>query len=72
MVFGAGADFPAFHVHVRPEFRYTHWFSQTTGAYAAVLAGSIYPVLNAVTLYSAAPSFQLKSDEASFLLGLTF
>jgi len=24
MVFGAGADFPAFHIHIRPEFRYTH------------------------------------------------
>jgi hypothetical protein len=30
IVAAAGADFPLFHGHLRPELRYTHWFAQST------------------------------------------
>jgi hypothetical protein len=67
-VAGAGADVPVFYVHLRPEFRYTHWFAQypTGVSYAGWVVPSNYSVSVAVA------GFQLKSDEASFLLGFTF
>jgi hypothetical protein len=62
---GAGIDLPLFHLHLRPEFRYTHWFSP-----------NVTPVFNAVLpeWFSVAPfpTFRTNANEASFLLGLTF
>jgi hypothetical protein len=70
IVAAAGVDFPVFHGHLRPEFRYTHWFAQNTAnGYYAVLANIYNPATHAVSLSA---SSQLKSDEASFLLGFTF
>jgi hypothetical protein len=68
LVVGAGADFSLFHGHLRPEFRYTHWFAQNTGAAVAFLG--LLSVPNGEVGLS--PSPELKNDEASFLLGFTF
>jgi hypothetical protein len=70
VVAGAGADFPLFHGHLRPEFRYTHWFAPTTGS--AVFALAIIPNGEVGSNLYLPSSLQLKNDEASFLLGFTF
>ena len=69
---GAGVDVPLFGLHLRPEFRYTHWFLPTTGS-----STGLVPLSNLVTISplvpTAAPSsFRTNQNEASFLLGLTF
>jgi hypothetical protein len=77
VVAGGGVDIPLLRAHLRPEFRYSHWFSQN----ATPLTGIVTPgaALNwngqVVSLFSsviAVPSFRTTQNEASFLLGLTF
>jgi hypothetical protein len=73
---GAGVDLPFFHRHLRPEFRYSHWFSP--GAGSAVYAGLATPtavILTGDFIAStpvAFPAFRTTQNEAAFLLGLTF
>lgn len=64
---GAGIDLALFHLHLRPEFRYSHWFSPS----ATPAVGFLIPsVLLTPALIS--PAFRTNMNEASFLLGLTF
>jgi len=67
---GAGADLPFFHRHLRPEFRYSHWFSPSAGSAVGVFSVSAF-ILPAPTTV-ASPTFRTNQNEASFLLGLTF
>jgi hypothetical protein len=77
IVAGGGVDVPLHRVHLRPEFRYSHWFSQSGTALPTAVPGGIVAVgqisfssfLTTVPLVS---SFRTKQNEASFLLGLTF
>ena len=64
---GAGIDLPFFHGHLRPEFRYSHWFLPSTSSAGWVTAGFF-----SLSSPIASPSFRMNQDEASFLLGLTF
>ena len=65
---GAGVDLPFFHQHLRPEFRYSHWFSPSVGAVVVQAALFITPA----TVVSVSPTFRTNQNEATFLLGLTF
>ncbi|HEX4809167.1 MAG TPA: outer membrane beta-barrel protein [Bryobacteraceae bacterium] len=69
---GVGADIPVLHGHLRPEFRYSHWFSPNsavgTVGFTGVLTGFSTFLLGPIST----PSFQVNRDEASFLLGLSF
>jgi len=65
---GAGVDLPFFHQHLRPEFRYSHWFSPSAGAVVVQAALFITPA----TFVSVSPTFRTNQNEATFLLGLTF
>jgi hypothetical protein len=64
---GAGIDLPFFHLHLRPEFRYSHWFSPsaTPTVGLAFYAGFINSA-------SISPTFRTNANEADFVLGLTF
>jgi hypothetical protein len=65
---GGGVDIPVSRLHLRPEFHYSHWFAQNGMASAPLedfFAGSTTPI-------PAIPSFRIKQNEATFLLGLTF
>ena len=64
---GAGIDLPLFHLHLRPEFRYSHWFSPSAIPPAGVL---IYSGL--ANLAPISPTFRTNANEADVLLGLTF
>jgi hypothetical protein len=72
VVAGGGVDVPLFRVHVRPEFRYSHWFSQTNSSQAGFVSLGNFVSLGALISTSGIPSFRTKQNEASFLLGLTF
>ena len=62
---GAGIDLPFFRLHLRPEFRYSHWFSPSaTPAFAALFLGGFSALVS--------PTFRTNANEGSFLLGLTF
>ena len=71
---GAGVDVPVSRIHLRPEFRFSHWFLSANGTLANVLA--LYPVsLSSVVSGSffAGPSTSSPNqNEASFLLGIAF
>lgn len=73
IVAGGGVDIPFLRAHLRPEFRYSHWFSQN-GTFPAgiVVAGTIVANLGSFTTGPVVPSFRTTQNEASFLLGLTF
>jgi opacity protein-like surface antigen len=64
---GAGLDVPILHAHVRPEFRYSHWF-QSTGAYGIASVGFEWFLLGNV----ASTPLRSEQNEASFLLSLSF
>ena len=66
---GAGVDLPFLHRHLRPEFRYSHWFSPNAPSAIGQAArlGDFFPSTPVVS-----PTFRTKQNEASFLLGLTF
>ncbi len=64
---GAGVDVPVFHAHVRPEFRYSHWFqSTTTDGIPGVRLGDFLPGSVASTPLGG------EQNEASFLVSLSF
>ncbi len=65
---GAGVDLPFFRQHLRPEFRYGHWFSPSTGAVIGQASLFIIPT----SVVSLSPTFRTNQNEATFLLGLTF
>ncbi|HEX4229245.1 MAG TPA: outer membrane beta-barrel protein [Bryobacteraceae bacterium] len=65
---GAGVDVPLFHIHLRPEFRYSHWFSPNSTIGTEVVLGFASVLLGPVSV----PSPQISQNEASFLLGLSF
>jgi len=62
---GGGVDVPMGHVHLRPEFRYTRWFSPTSSATG--LVGFIVPAP-----LQATANFRTTQNEANFLLGISF
>ena len=64
---GAGIDLPVFHLHLRPEFRYSHWFSPGATPAIGVLLSPWF-----ITSLPISPTFRTNMNEASFLLGLTF
>lgn len=61
---GAGIDVPLFHLHLRPEFRYSRWFSPSVTPAIAFLFPGFSPL--------PFPTFRTNANECSFLLGLTF
>lgn len=67
---GAGINIPVFHMHLRPEFRYSHWFSPSTTPSNAVILTAWFAVPSPTVIPS--PAFRTNANEASFLLGLTF
>lgn len=65
---GAGVDLPFFRLHLRPEFRYSHWFSLSASpAGIAFLGAAAFLASGPVS-----PTFRTTQNEATFLLGLTF
>jgi hypothetical protein len=67
VVAGAGVDFTLLRGHVRPEIRYSHWFSQTGG-----VAGIVGSTGSLSALLVAAPGgFPQNRDEVTFLLSWT-
>jgi hypothetical protein len=64
---GAGVDVPILHVHVRPEFRYSHWF-QSTGSNGITGVALEWFLLGNI----ASTPLQSEQNEASFLLSLSF
>lgn len=71
---GAGMDIPLFHKRLRPEFRYSHWFSAnsaaTGGSAFFLTTGTFYEI--APIPYESGSGFRANPNEVSFLLGLTF
>ena len=66
---GAGLDLHLSRWHLRPEFRYSHWFTASAASSAFLsLSGFIVPS----SASSVSPSFRTTQNEASFLLGRTF
>jgi hypothetical protein len=63
-----------FHLHLRPQFRYSHWFTTN----AASQGGATISVLSGVFNFAPAPAlsiaspFSTQSNEASFLLDVVF
>jgi len=73
IVAGGGVDIPVLRAHLRPEFRYSHWFSQnSTYAASIVPTGAVVSSFGFFTTGPVVPSFRTTQNEASFLLGLTF
>jgi outer membrane protein with beta-barrel domain len=75
IVAGGGVDFPLRRLHLRPEFRYSHWFSQNAAspaAVAGVFVGGVGTITTVLPPLAVAPTFRTKQNEANFLLGLTF
>jgi hypothetical protein len=73
IVGGGGVDIPLSRAHVRPEFRYSHWFSQNATSAAGIYpTGAIVSSLGFLTTSPLGSSFRTTQNEASFLLGLTF
>jgi hypothetical protein len=68
MTAGAGVDLPCFRLHLRPEFRYSHWFSP--GASPAIVG--FLSLAGFLASGPVSPTFRTTKNEAAFLLGLTF
>ena len=75
---GAGVDVRVSHLHLRPEFRYSHWFA---GSFAITPSASVALAVlapfpgGASSLGLAVPYgffLPIHQEEASFLLGVTF
>jgi hypothetical protein len=64
---GAGVDVPILYVHLRPEFRYSHWFQSTGTDGISGVALSSFLVGN----FASTP-LNSQQNEASFLLNLSF
>jgi hypothetical protein len=76
---GAGIDITMFHLHLRPRFRYSHWFSGNATSQTAILGGVLlsnpwanYPGGAVVYPGTSASGFLTKSNEASLLLDILF
>ena len=75
---GGGVDVRVSHLHLRPEFRYSHWFlgSRAIPPSLGVALSALFPLQggsSSVALLT--PSgffFPIHQNEASFLLGVTF
>lgn len=70
---GGGVDIPVSRVHLRTEFRYSHWFAQNGALVPVVIAGVL--TLSQIQTELAGPTgsaFPIQQNEASFLLGVTF
>jgi len=68
VVIGGGVDVPVWRVHLRPELRYSHWFSQNGAQpYYAVISNFLLGIPATVP-----SSFRTTQNEASFLVGVTF
>ncbi len=71
---GGGIDVLWWRFHLRPEFRYSRWFSPVAGPGSGISSAVFFfPATgflsgNAVT----GPFFHANQNEASFLLGITF
>lgn len=71
---GGGIDIPVSRVHLRPEFRYSHWFAQNGVGVPEAVAGFTTSLSNFL-LAPAVPaisSFRINQNEASLLVALTF
>lgn len=72
---GAGMDIPVLHKHVRPEFRYSHWFSTNS---ASIYGETFYVTTGEVSTFLlgppvvGVPGLRVNPNEVSFVLGLTF
>ena len=69
---GAGVDLPLFGLHLRPEFRYSHWFSPATGSFGAPYGAAVFTGVTPGVSAGVPSSLRTNQNEASFLLGLTF
>jgi len=75
---GGGVDVRVSHLHLRPEFRYSHWFlgSRAIPPSPGVALSALFPLQggsSSVALLT--PSgffFPIHQNEAGFLLGVTF
>jgi len=73
---GAGVDLAWRRLHMRPEFRYSHWFTQSSAL--PLFVGVGYPLKFGGTISLGSVSFapptspNYNQNEASFLLGVTF
>jgi len=65
---GAGIDLPLFHLHLRPEFRYSHWFSPSVPS-VGFISAAYFAAPGVSAMF---PIFRTNQNEAAFLLGLTF
>jgi hypothetical protein len=64
---GGGLDVRWSRLHLRPEVRYSRWFSPTTGPIAGAFG------LEPFVVFTPSPEgIHLNQNEASFLLGVTF
>lgn len=70
---GGGVDLTFFRGHLRPEFRFSHWFLPNANSTSGQLGpiGTILPVIRTSAALTS-PEFRPNQNEASFLLGFTF
>jgi hypothetical protein len=64
---GGGVDIRWSRFHVRPEVRYSRWFSQTTGIQSVIASLGSFP-----SIIPSPEGVHLNQNEVNFLLGLTF
>ncbi len=70
---GAGVDLPFFRGHLRPEFRFSHWFLPYTGSATGQVGAAFIGVRDFLSSQSVSFSaLRPNQNEAVFLLGLTF
>jgi hypothetical protein len=79
---GGGVDVRVSHLHLRPEFRYSHWFAGSYAITPSALVAFTFTIVAPAPLPGGASSvalgvpygffFPIHQNEASFLLGVTF
>lgn len=67
---GVGVDLPLSHKHLRPEVRYSHWFSPNAAATSVGTGGGYAYFLTTSPMLLL--SYPIQKNEVSFLLGLSF
>ena len=76
VTFGGGIDVTLFHLHLRPQFRYSHWFSTASQAPILGVGPTVLNANSAVISVAVSTTgftgFLTQPDEASFLLDLLF
>jgi len=65
---GGGVDLPVLHAHLRPEFRYSHWFRSTGVSERSGNFGFANFLVSSV----GSTPFNIEQNELSFLLSLSF